>query len=114
MEKETTDLLQRCRVLVHILSQESLKPMLDAVELAEVRCATKVIERIETLRQQEMKQWIDDTSFEELLRHLRTAPADDSLLQGVIDSYYNKVLEEKRKVNPKEAVAASKRIGWPS
>lgn len=60
----------------------------------------------------QMKKWIDEASYEELLRKWRFAPAGDPFFkQGTgMGDYYIQVMEEKKKgVN---ATAISKRIGW--
>ena len=60
----------------------------------------------------EQKNWIDNASFEQLLRHWRFAAAGDSMFQGDTGKYYAKVMQEKRDSDPNGHVAASKRIGW--
>ena len=61
----------------------------------------------------EMKQWIDNASYEDLLRKNRNAPVGDKFFQGEIGSYYLKVMAEKRELVGNDAhVAASKNIGW--
>lgn len=59
-----------------------------------------------------IKQWIDDASYEELLRKWRFAPAGDPYFQGETGTYYSNVMAQKR-MNV-DHVAASKRIGWDS
>jgi len=62
---------------------------------------------------EEMKAWIDKSSYEQLLSHWRFAPAGDSLFTGEIGDYYKEKMTEKRsKVSDEEAVRASKSIGW--
>ena len=61
------------------------------------------------------KKWIDDSSYEQLLRKWRFSPSDnpDSIFEGEVGVYYSKVMSEKRiAVGHDGAVAASKRIGW--
>ena len=59
------------------------------------------------------KQWIDNNSYEGLLRRWRNAPCGDPIFQGDTGNYYSKVMARKRdEVGPGGAVAASKRIGW--
>lgn len=55
------------------------------------------------------KQWIDDASYETLLRHWRLAPPGDIMFRGECGEYYAKVMAEK-----KDGLAAetSKKIGW--
>jgi len=67
------------------------------------------------------KQWIDNASYEELLRRWRFAPMGDPLFQGGVGDYYLKRMREKEQAmdaterlggpadNP---AAASKRVGW--
>ena len=64
------------------------------------------------MTKQEMKEWIDNSSFEQLLRRWRFAPAGEPIFQDEIGEYYIKVMGEKRAQDPEEAILASKRIGW--
>ena len=57
-----------------------------------------------------MKRWIDDASYEELLRKWRFASAGDPYFQGESGIYYSNVMAQKRMAV--DHVAASKRIGW--
>lgn len=61
----------------------------------------------------EMKKWIDEASYEDLLRKWRTEPSGRSLFfQGEMGDYYAKVMAQKRhEVGHDEAVRASKAIG---
>lgn len=59
-----------------------------------------------------MKQWIDNASYQSLLRRWRFSASGDPIFQGEIGKYYTKMLAEKRSANPGAAVAASKAIGW--
>jgi len=59
------------------------------------------------------KKWIDDASYEDLLRKWRFAPSGDLFFQGDTGEYYSKVMKEKQsKLEPGEASSASKNIGW--
>ena len=58
------------------------------------------------------KQWIDNASYEELLRKWRFAPVGDPWFQGELGEYYAKVLAAKRDADQGEHVRASKAIGW--
>ncbi len=58
------------------------------------------------------KQWIDNSSYEGLLRRWRNAPVGDPIFQGDTGKYYGKVIAQKRDADPGAAVGASKRIGW--
>jgi len=61
----------------------------------------------------EMKQWIDNASYEDLLRKNRTAPVGDPFFQGETGAYYMGVMAAKKKQVGNDAhVAASKSIGW--
>ena len=60
----------------------------------------------------EQKTWIDNSSYEGLLQRWRNTPVGDSIFQGDAGTYYQKVMTEKRNVNPGGAVQASKNIGW--
>ena len=57
-----------------------------------------------------MKRWIDDASYEELLRKWRFASVGDPYFQGETGTYYSNVMAQKRMAV--DHVAASKRIGW--
>lgn len=60
----------------------------------------------------EQKEWIDNASYEELLKKRRQAPIGDPLFQGD-GEYYRKVMRQKRdEVGHEAAVRASKNIGW--
>ena len=62
---------------------------------------------------EEMKEWIDNASYEQLLSKWRTAPSGNPFFQGEIGEYYSKVMAEKRaEVGNAEHVRASKSIGW--
>ncbi len=61
----------------------------------------------------EMKKWIDDATYEDLLRKWRTSPSGDAFFQGELGDYYTKVMIRKRsEVGHDAAVRASKNIGW--
>lgn len=57
-----------------------------------------------------IKQWIDNASYEELLRKWRFAPIGDAMFQGETGEYYTKVMKEKRENT--NHVSASKSVGW--
>jgi len=62
---------------------------------------------------QNMKDWIDNASYEELLSKWRFAPIGDLFFQGEIGNYYSKKMAEKRKeMDISEHVKISKNIGW--
>ncbi len=59
------------------------------------------------------KQWIDNSSYEQLLRRWRESPIGSDWFQGDTGDYYSKVMAEKRElVGDDEHVRASKSIGW--
>ena len=58
------------------------------------------------------KQWIDDASYETLLRRWRTAAVGDQMFQGDTGDHYSKVMAQKKSEDPDGAVRASKNIGW--
>jgi len=64
------------------------------------------------MNKDEMKQWIDNTSYEQLLSRWRFAPVGDLMFQGEIGDYYAEVMNKKREeVGNEEHVRASKSIG---
>lgn len=65
------------------------------------------------MEKNEMKAWIDNASYESLLKKWRFAPAGDEFFQGEIGNYYSTVMFRKRdEVGNSEHVRASKSIGW--
>ena len=61
----------------------------------------------------EMKRWIDNASYEDLLRKNRNASVGDKFFQGETGCYYMEVMAAKKKqVGNSAHVAASKNIGW--
>jgi hypothetical protein len=62
---------------------------------------------------QELKDWIDNASYEQLLFKWRFAPAGSPYFQGATGDYYSKVLAQKRdEVGQDEHIRTSKSIGW--
>ena len=59
-----------------------------------------------------MRAWIDNASYEQLLFKWRNAPAGDPWFQGAVGDYYARVMKERRNADPAEHVRASKSIGW--
>lgn len=60
-----------------------------------------------------MKKWIDDATYEDLLRRWRTEKSGSLFFQGEIGDYYTKVMIRKRhEVGHDEAVRVSKAIGF--
>jgi len=61
----------------------------------------------------QLEQWIDAATYEDLLRKWRYAPPGSPYLTGLVGEHFQRVMAEKRRaVGAAEAVAASKRIGW--
>lgn len=62
---------------------------------------------------QEMKDWMDTATYQELLSKWRFAPAGSSWFVGEIGQYYNEAMKKKRsETSHEEQVRASKNIGW--
>ena len=65
------------------------------------------------MKPEEMIEWIDKASYEDLLRKWRFAPSGDPFFQGETGKYYSQIMFAKRDALPhEEQVRASKRIGW--
>ena len=61
---------------------------------------------------QEMRDWIDQASYLELLGKWRFAAAGNPFFQGSLGKYYGEVMAKRRaEVGPGAAVAASKALG---
>jgi len=61
----------------------------------------------------EQKEWIDNATYEELLREWRFAPAGAAFFQGEAGDYFFKVIAEKKKeAGEEEHTRVSKKIGW--
>ena len=61
----------------------------------------------------ETKAWIDNASYEDLLRKWRFASTGDPLLQGDAGKHFQEVMKRKRaEVGDEGHVRASKEIGW--
>ena len=62
---------------------------------------------------QDERDWIDNASYEELLRRWRMASAGSPWFQGETGAYYESVMKRRRtEVGATEHVRASKSIGW--
>jgi hypothetical protein len=58
-----------------------------------------------------MKDWIDNASYEELLRKWRFMPAGDPFFMGGVGGYYVKRMEEKYKeIGIEEHIRISKKL----
>lgn len=61
----------------------------------------------------EMKEWIDNANYEELLSRWRFAPSGSIWFQGEIGVYYKEVMKKKgEEIGNDARVQASKNIGW--
>ena len=61
----------------------------------------------------EHKEYIDNASYEELMKNWRFCQAGDPLFQGDTGYYYMEVMAKKKKeLSDHERVSISKRIGW--
>lgn len=61
----------------------------------------------------EIKAWIDNATYESLLRRWRFAPVGDPVFQGDVGQYYTKAMKRKRdELDPDDQVAVSKFVGW--
>ena len=59
------------------------------------------------------KDWIDNASYEELLRKWRFGTIGDPMFQGETGDYYKLVMVQKEnQLEPYEKVQISKRVGW--
>ena len=60
----------------------------------------------------QMKIWIDNASYEELLYKNRYGPVGDPFFQGEVGKYYILVMQRKKfEVGVEEAIRISKKIG---
>jgi len=60
-----------------------------------------------------IKEWIDNVSYEELLRVWRFTPPGNPLFEGEMGEYYSRKIAERRKeVGEEEHTRVSKKIGW--
>ena len=60
----------------------------------------------------EQKKWIDEASYEQLLRRWRFSDVGDEMFIGEAGEYFSMVFAQKRMNDPTKAVAASKTVGW--
>lgn len=64
---------------------------------------------------QDQKDWIDNASYEQLLRKHRFGAIGDPIFQSEAGNYYlNSMRDKKSQLSGIEQVAISKRIGWDS
>ena len=65
------------------------------------------------MNKDEMKNWIDNASYEQLLSRWRFGTIGDPMFQGETGDYDCEVMKKKRgEVGNEEHVRASKSIGW--
>lgn len=61
----------------------------------------------------EVKNWMANASYEQLLSRWRNAPTGDPMFQGEAGVYYAEEMAKRRnEVGQSEHVRASKSIGW--
>lgn len=77
-------------------------------------CSGPPIFEIFDADKQEMIDWIDGASYEELLRRWRNAESGEALFIGAVGRYYKSRMDKLRTQEGGEAehVRASKAIGW--
>lgn len=62
---------------------------------------------------EKQKEWIDNASYEDLLRRWRFAPLGDTIFQEESGKYYVLKIGSKRiEIGNNAHVAASRKIGW--
>jgi hypothetical protein len=67
------------------------------------------------MKEKEMKSWIDNADYMELLGKWRFAPVGSPWFQGELGDYYVAAMEKRRlETSQKDQVAISKSIGWQS
>jgi hypothetical protein len=65
------------------------------------------------MTEEQMRNWIDNATYEQLLGKWRFASIGDPYFQGEMGDYYSKKMAEKKaEVGQAEHVRASKHIGW--
>jgi hypothetical protein len=64
------------------------------------------------MTKEQMKEWIDNASYEELLAKWRFSPVGDPFFQGEVGDYFTKKIITKRATNPEEHTRVSKKLGW--
>lgn len=61
----------------------------------------------------EMKEWIKNASYQEMLEKWRFAPTGDPFFQGEIGKFYSTTMAAKRQeIGLDMASRISKRVGW--
>ena len=65
------------------------------------------------MNSQQMIEWIDNASYQELSTKNKSAKVGDPFFQGKVGAYFLKMMAEKRKQACQAGhVSASKAIGW--
>ena len=65
------------------------------------------------MTESEMREWIDNATYEQLLSRWRFAPSGDTMVDGDLGLYYKEVMLRKRfELGPAGATAARKAVGW--
>lgn len=65
------------------------------------------------MNEQEMRVWIENASYQELLYKWRFEPSGSPWFQGDVGVYYHNVLRQRKdSLTPAERVTASKQVGW--
>ena len=60
----------------------------------------------------EQKQWIDNSTYDELLSKWRFAPIGDPMFIGEVGDYFSQKMNEKKQDPQIDPVKVSKRVGW--
>lgn len=64
-------------------------------------------------KEEDMKRWINEASYGELLKKWRFAPSGDPFFEGEIGIYYREELVRRESIlSHEERVKVSKKIGW--
>jgi len=88
--------------------------MLEDENLLKAREMDKYVDK-EVRIYDEMKEWIDKATYEQLLRRWRFSLAGDPIFKDAIGMYYIEVMHQKGKeVGYEGCVEASKKVGWES
>lgn len=62
---------------------------------------------------EQMKAWIDNASYEQLLSRWRFGKVGDPFFVGEVGEHYVETMKDKRsKISEEELVRISKAIGW--
>jgi len=65
------------------------------------------------MNEQQMREWIDNASYEQLFSHWRFAPVGDPFFQGAVGEYYAAEMGKRRKeVGGAKHTEISKSLGW--